>query len=161
MTYIELDWTTDEGLFRADTGERFWVWNERYHKRVIRLDETNGAPFTFVDLWGPGQMYAPRGARRTTFIKGTWLGPVTLEVGEPSDKTFINACGIIIKSNFRVYLKAREAYRTSIRLAVPSYELDLYERWSIFYPDWSLILEAGDIPAVHRLTFSTLKRSFP
>ena len=97
-------------------------------------------------------------------LKGVFLGKTELTLGKPArGKTFINQCGIIIHSGHRIYLKAAFPKGKSQRILILPFRSKLYERKSIFYPDWSLrhtefeniiYFESYATPPPTRLTFN-------
>lgn len=127
-----LNWTTRPGLFLADGGDRFWVFQSFWGTYAVQLDDSS--------------RYAQFTAHRldtTAFATGAWLGLVTITLGPEVERSFLGRCGIIGSSGLRYFLKVMDAKGRPMRLVVLPHAFGEPRRYTSLFPSWALNLSVG------------------
>lgn len=121
---------TEPGVFVADGGIRFWIFDGAGGRFAVQLDESPDRPaFSYHELDD-----APVGV-------GIWLGRAIPKAAAAVERSFIGRAGLLISSGIRSYLKVCNPGGGSSRLMIYPYDSGDAKRYSTFYPHWSLYTE--------------------
>lgn len=126
-TLTPLTCTTPHGLFIAEGGIRFWIFNNPAGTFAVQLDPSADRPaFSFYHLDGG------------VVCMGIWLSPAQLKVTTAAESSFMRKCGLIILSGIRAYLKVSDPRGYQQRLMIYPYDNGKPRRYSEYYPGWAL-----------------------
>lgn len=132
LNYSSLDWTTQPGIFIAERGTRYWVFDSFRGKFAVRLDGSQRFPQFKAHL-----------LKDTPIAGGACLGPVTVWPEEESNKSFRGRVGVLVTCGLRWFLKAIDEDDVPMRLAILPSDLGTPHRHASFYPQWKLRLAVG------------------